>query len=366
MSRPEITRLLALLQATVTGTSPDAELFVGISDAEWEALYRRAAYDGVLAVAFDSVMRLPAALHPPKKLALTWAASVDRIEQNYGRKVAIANELAARFGEHGIRMLIIKGLSIAQYHPVPAHREFGDLDIYLFDRQQDGDRLLVEWGASVEDLHSTKHTNFIYKGIPVENHIRLIEYCNEPAQLPRDNSRLNDLAEAGLGNAVVGHPLFPSPDFTLVFFLYHALVHFMVERLRWRYFCDWALFLRSNKGRWSQAPYDMMFPVGSDIRKAADAFNAIVVARLGLPAADAPHFERNAAIENVILEEMDSPAEIYVRPKTPWGIIAWKYRRFAGTRRKVNLIFPGTFNRSVAKSIVAHLRYPGTIFALPK
>jgi hypothetical protein len=345
----------------VKETPPDAERFTGMTAGEWEALYQRAAQEGVLALLFDHVMQLPEHLQPPKKLKLTWAGSVDCIERKYAHILSVGRELSARFEEQGIRMLIIKGVSISQYYPIPAHREFGDLDVYLFGQHEAGNRLLEQWGTS-HSKGSVKHTEFSYKGVFIENHAYFTTFYNDTKQFSRYDNYLKDLVKEEYKNTNAEGLLLPSLDFTFLFFMDHAIRHFMSDRLRWRYFCDWAVFLHANKDRWNQAAYDEMFPLGSGFRKIADAINAITVDYLDLSPEEAPAFNRDDKLQEKILQEMIGPVSRYKGKMSRWKIFVHKCRRFGESYWRTELAMPGSFKQRVIFSARYHLHKPQTIW----
>jgi hypothetical protein len=42
-------------------------------------------------------------------------------------------EFARLMEEKGLHTLVLKGIAVSTYYPNPLHREFGDLDCYLFE-----------------------------------------------------------------------------------------------------------------------------------------------------------------------------------------------------------------------------------------
>lgn len=118
-----------------------------ISAREWDDIFRMAADQGVCAVIGDGMERLPEELRPPRELRLRWALTAERQEKRYRHQQEKAAKMAAAFAENGIRLLLLKGLGLSRDYPVPAHRECGDIDIYLFGASDEGDRLLLQMGA---------------------------------------------------------------------------------------------------------------------------------------------------------------------------------------------------------------------------
>ena len=75
-------------------TRCDAASVAAWDRADWEALFRLAARQGVLAVVYDAVSLLPKENRPPRNLNLQWALSVENIENRYCMQLANGAELA--------------------------------------------------------------------------------------------------------------------------------------------------------------------------------------------------------------------------------------------------------------------------------
>lgn len=74
--------LFALLRASLHERKTEITLFLDSTDEEWKQCHRLAVSQGVMALAWDGVMRLPAELQPPLSVKLAWAAAVERYEKN--------------------------------------------------------------------------------------------------------------------------------------------------------------------------------------------------------------------------------------------------------------------------------------------
>ena len=163
-------RLFALVRATLRNRMDDASLFEGTDAAQWREIYDLSSVQGVLAQAWDGMQLLPEAMRPPRALRLQWAVNVERIEKVYRRQERAIARLAAFYREHAIPMMLLKGYGLSLFYPVPEHRPCGDIDIWLFGRQPEADKLVArEWGVPV-DVHKEHHTTFDVDGIMVENH----------------------------------------------------------------------------------------------------------------------------------------------------------------------------------------------------
>ena len=75
--------LLALLRASLHELEPEQNFFQGVSPDDWKKCYKLSARHGVMALAWDSVMKLPKDLQPPRPVKLPWASAVEAYEQKY-------------------------------------------------------------------------------------------------------------------------------------------------------------------------------------------------------------------------------------------------------------------------------------------
>lgn len=351
------TRLSAFLRTAILETPPPSEIFENMTEDDWHTLYQLAAHGGVAAAAYDGILRLPSPLMPPRKLRLAWAATVEQIEQKYVHARNVAADLAGRFGEHGIRMLVMKGLSLSQYYPAPSRREFGDIDIYLFGEKEQGDKLLRLWGAK-ENRSSEKHSSFVWQGLLIENHACFLTM--DGSALNRDlNDRLKKTVETDHEFSQAGQPLFPSVDFTVLFFMAHAVNHYVSGHLVWRYFCDWAMILRRLDGKWNMQAYEEALG-HAGFRSFADALTALTVNEWDLPSGITPAFERQPELEAQLRKErllLKTPID---KDMPVLRLVIFKYRRFMANRWKYRLI-DGNFRWKIMQSVRYHLRYPQSI-----
>lgn len=152
--------------------------------------------------------------------------------------------MAAAFAENGIRMLVLKGLGLSRDYPVPAHRECGDIDIYLFGASDEGDRLLLQMGAQPY-FDVPKHSSHTWDGILIENHRTILNVRRN-----RSERELNALLTAVLeqeGVCEIGENIaVPPATFNAIYLLRHAAVHYQKEGIAVRHLCDWACFLERH------------------------------------------------------------------------------------------------------------------------
>ena len=184
--------LSILLHSSKTERNIQSANFALISDVDWECLYNISAWQGVLAIVWNAIDtladegQLTSKQMPDKALKLQWALSVENIENRYRKQSVLARELAQIYCENGIKTIVLKGLALSGYYPIPEHRECGDLDCFLVksdNTQQcnaisvntsglpvscydEGNRVAKEVGADVK-IGFYKHSHIHYKDLMV-------------------------------------------------------------------------------------------------------------------------------------------------------------------------------------------------------
>ena len=74
--------LFALLRASLHERKTEITLFLDSTDEEWKQCHRLAVSQGVMALAWDGVMRLPAELQPPPFRKAGMGSRCRRYEKN--------------------------------------------------------------------------------------------------------------------------------------------------------------------------------------------------------------------------------------------------------------------------------------------
>lgn len=355
--------LLALLRAALTRAVPDEDLFRAISSAQWAACRRLAVEQGVMALAWEGVQRLPAVLQPPKALKLAWALAVERQEQRYATYVRTAVDLSRFYAERGITTVLLKGVGLSVCYPVPCHREGGDIDIFTCSadpaRMEDkaanhrADRLMEELGIDVEYGLSAKHSLFYYRGIPVENHKTFLDvdrYAPAAGMERRLRQCLSPVQVTMEGGA--GCLLVPSPAFNTWFLAFHAAQHF-ARGMVLRHLCDWACLLSQGGGQWPAEAADRC------LHEWMQAMTQVCHHCLGT----AVCVEGGEALGSLLLEEVLHPRYAMEVPvEGRWAILTYKTRRFLYRWRMSRRVLRASLLHEVALSVRNHVRHPGWIF----
>ncbi|NDV78073.1 nucleotidyltransferase family protein [Dysgonomonas sp. 511] len=355
-------QLLALVNLALWNKEPDESLFAEMSAKDWDGLYQFAIQHGVMAIAFDGMMRLSKDLQPPLKLRLTWGIGVERIEQDYNLKLSVADELAEIFSQEQIRMLIFKGFSLSNYYPIPSHREFGDIDIYLFGEHTKGDELIRQIGAIGKEYDGDKHSNLLYKNVVIENHAYFLN-VHDSVKIAKLNDTLLDILENDLSekHRQANRSFFPPSDFTAIFFTIHAIKHLSTEPMLLRTYCDWALFLQANINeldieKWRAALTEAGF---LDV---AEALTTLTFRWLGPFPVENFVTKKHPDWENLLTKEMTEPPYPPYEETTRWRTLLYRYKRFRITYKRRIALYGGNFFTYFFPSLIHYIKHPQAIF----
>ena len=224
----------------------DSTLISDITENRWKHIYNLAQEQGVLAIVFDVIEKLPTSVGIPRTLKLQWIAAVHARELNYKRQYNTAVELATAFKNEGIKTTVLKGLAISTYYPNPAYREFGDFDCFLDNGYELGNCIAEKLGATVERDYY-RHSHISYKSQMVENHQFCVGVrgCRKMKEFEKHLYKIKHSDEVFIdeNNVLIR----PSCDFNALFLTSHAMTHFLVEGIKLRHICDWAVLLHQEQ-----------------------------------------------------------------------------------------------------------------------
>lgn len=251
--------LLHILNCIVTNSKIDLKIIEDITQKEWNNLYTITKHQGITAVVFERIKHLPKEYAPPKDLVLRWTAHALSIEKQTKNIFIRSAQFANIMHEQGLQTLVLKGVALSQYYPNPWHREYGDLDCYLYRINKDR----ISWTGCYESGNSFaekagykvilghyKHSHIQFEGLEIENHqfALPIRDGKETKALERELRRLveNNTIPSTINNS---HLNCPPSDFNALFFIAHAMNHFLYESINFRYVLDWAFFLKAEQDR---------------------------------------------------------------------------------------------------------------------
>lgn len=334
---------------------------------DWNDLWALAGRHGLSAVVVDGIERLPEGQRPPKELLLQWIGEVLQSYENryklYNRTIA---ELAGFYREHGLNMMILKGYACSLDWPKPEHRPCGDIDIWQFGKQKEGDALLEsEKGIMIDDSHE-HHTVFYWQDFMVENHYDFIDVHHRKSspQLERIFKELgnNDshFIEIKTSTGSTVKVYLPSPNLHALFLLRHCMEHFASTELTLRQLLDWAFFVEKHgkevDWHWLEGVLEKF-----GMTPAYNIFNAICVEDLGFESNLFQKIQFNPFQKERVLNDILTPEFGGDEPKALIPRVIFKYRRWVANGWKNELCFKESMWSAFWSGVWGHLLKPKSI-----
>ena len=238
-----INAILGLLRIAVCSDVRTAErLLPDIVD--WQSVYSVIQHQGISALVLDAIDRLPSELHPPKPLLMQLIGLTAMMERMYAQHEERIASLAKFYESHGIHVLLLKGYGCSLCYPQPKHRPTGDIDIYLFGKQDRADDFVEkELGIKVHRGYH-KHSTFSYGGVEVENHAKFIDDISHRSNIRFECTLMSVLAKEKCIASNIDNVLLPPPTFNALFLLRHTGEHFASCEITLRHVLDVGLFFQ--------------------------------------------------------------------------------------------------------------------------
>ena len=248
--------LLALLRAALHQKEVEIVYFQQVTEQDWVKCYRLAVYQGVSALAWGGIERLPAKCSPPLNVKLSWALREKELQEEYRKQCIAVSALNQLLSQYGIATIVLKGVGLSRYYPVPAHREGGDIDIYTYSADKTrltneeanrlADEVLLKQGAIMDDVFLKKHSKFGFNGVTFENHRMFLHVaeCKMMAKMEQWLKKHISTIETALLDGECRITV-PTIAFDSVFIPLHAAQHYG-SGLSLKHLCDWALLVQQN------------------------------------------------------------------------------------------------------------------------
>ena len=272
--------LLNLIRAGIVGNTG----FVVPESVDWTALIEEAGRQNVSVIASDGLQKLydegvyaVSGDKEERRTKARWFANTMTYEQRYADQVSAARKMGELLAAEGIQTVVLKGFTVSECYPIPAHRYSADLDCFLIkdgehlNAYELGNQAIEKQGMKVDRVFY-KNSSFDFAGLHVENH----KFCtpfrgNE--SLRRLERMLQEMILKGPLTSTDGTELLAPPALASALFLTeHAYSHFLHEGLNLRHILDWALFRRKHQSDVDWAAFEHSVDEFG-FRRFYDAFN---------------------------------------------------------------------------------------------
>lgn len=234
--------LVGLVRVALGDSRIDHELFTQLENTDWNDLFLMSRQQGLSAIILDGIEKLPQYARPCQKLVLAWAGVAIKIETRWEQQRKTAERLAEIWRENGIRVMLLKGLSLSRYYPIPNHRESGDIDVYLFGDYNKGNLIAERELNAKIDKFNTKEDHILVSGCQIDNHITFCWTGSKDGML-FDEELKHMLTCKNLEMLPDTQLLVPPDEFCYLFLIQHSYSHFMREGMPFRHLTDLVCFL---------------------------------------------------------------------------------------------------------------------------
>ena len=265
------------------------DAFSDLDGEVWESVFRFMSMHGVAAIVCRGVERLPQEVRPPKTQLLSFIGADVASKRSYAKLSNLVRKIEDVLKQKGVKCLLLKGLSLAEYYPAPELRKFMDVDLYAPCAEKDVDEAFAERGVEV-DCDFYRHSHMSLGGVLVENHHCLLDVRGRKGMAELD-ADLKEMALAHLDGFDGPGVYFPDARFSLIFNLHHAMSHFIYEGISFKFLADWMCFLRRERELLNTDE------IAESLRRHgllmfAAVMSEVCVKHLGLALDDVPEFVR--------------------------------------------------------------------------
>lgn len=245
MSRDMCHIMIELVRASILDKAPQVPKDKKI---DWDDLKKMSVEAGVLTWVWDSITKLPELQQPIRFQKVGWALSAQVASDRYYKQKEVLRDLIEICRQNDMRLMLLKGIGISELYPKPEFRSAGDLDIFLFDDFDKGNKLFLLKNDSAE---TRLHLSFDYKGIHIENHKTLIFPNTKTKRIVNKYlmSRLDAVELNDDGYYVL------SPIDNFIYLIMHAMNHVDFNEkspfLAMRNIIDLSVYLNHYRTKWN-------------------------------------------------------------------------------------------------------------------
>lgn len=326
--------LLRAAIAEVDEDSPFTSHLSSLTSKDWWSLFRLMQQNHVAALTADAMTNLDV----PREVKIPWLAEFEKACRWHRYQQEVQQDIIDTMQKHGIETLVLKGTHLSQYYPQPETREFGDLDLYFYDRHDEADRVAREVLKVEVSNEAHHHSKYNYRGVTVESHY---DFLN--THYPPSNRRYETLLKEQA----------PSPTFEVLFLLRHMAGHFAASRITLRDLVDWVLTYKTLKEKvdWSLVNKTIEDFGMTDF---VAALNAISENRLGTQPLS--HSVTHPLIEHDLVY-----GSVANYTNDGMGRLEWKLRRWRALAWKRRMVYNDSSVNLLLSSLTAHSLKPQSI-----
>lgn len=291
------------------------EAQVDVQPEEVSHIAQLAAFQGTGSLVFDQLLKLQD-VEIPTALRMQMKQQCIMSMMQQSTMLPILAQAWSAFENAGIHPVLLKGFALAQHYPQPHLRQWGDIDLYVGQKQyHDACAVLREAFPEAkhpeEEFEFLKHYNFVFGSTVLEMHRVSMTFAH-----PKDRKYYEQLEEKYLTKDGPKIDLegvtvtVPEDTFNVFFTFLHAWYHFIETGMNMKQVCDIAVLLHAKFDTIDREQLKAMLSK-LHLMEVWQLVMFILEQHLGLPQAEAPLYtegckERAELLFKRILKEGSS------------------------------------------------------------
>lgn len=206
---------------------------------DWDRLMDLSVEQDLLALVFNGICKLSESCQPNRNQRINWGLSAEETYRTFNSQAKVLKKILNTCEQNGMRLLLLKGISLSSLYPHPQERSCSDIDIFLFNDYEKGNQI---WSSClIKEIG--KHSTLNIDNVIVESHNNFLEPNT------RQKRKIIKYLYSSLDKVVLSddgyYVLDPLANF--LFLIFHALKHFYGgTMIPIRNILDLALFIRTN------------------------------------------------------------------------------------------------------------------------
>ena len=241
---------LALLRAALWGGNELTS--EGLTSERVNEVIRLAALQGTGPLVYDQLLKMQdLKISAELRMQMKQQCMMSMMQQQ--AMMPILTKAWTALEKADIHPVLLKGLALAQYYPQPHLRQWGDIDLYVGQKQYHNACAVLrdafpEAKHPVEEFEFLKHYNFIIGNTVLEMHRVSMTFAH-----PRDRRYYEQLEETYLTKdgptlEIEGMKITTPEEIFNVFFTFlHAWHHFVETGMNMKQVCDVAVLLHAKR-----------------------------------------------------------------------------------------------------------------------
>lgn len=287
-----INTYLELLRAAIWGS--EGVLCKEYSVKDVPKIVQLAAFQGTGPLVYDQLLKMPdLEISAELRMQMKQQCIMSMMQQQ--TMMPILSKAWTALEKIDIHPVLLKGLALAQYYPQPHLRLWGDIDLYVGQKQYHKACAVLRDtfpGAKhpTEEFEFLKHYNFVFGNTVLEMHRVSMTFAH-----PRDRKYYEQLEEQYLTKdgptfEIEGQRITtPEETFNVFFTFLHAWHHFVETGMNMKQLCDVAVLLHAKRQVINiKQLHEMLRKLY--LLEVWQLFMYIIVDYLGLPQEESPFY----------------------------------------------------------------------------